>query len=116
LTPGETLFVVLSYEAVPGLQNDIARMWINPDPSTFRDPLFDPTVTLPDVIDNTTGTGTDIGIASILLRQSPAPNATLDELRVGTTWAAVTIPEPATLGLVVIGWAISFSRRKSRRT
>jgi hypothetical protein len=33
---------------------------------------------------------TDINIASIILRQSPAPSLTLDELRVGTTWASVT--------------------------
>ncbi|HEY3392787.1 MAG TPA: hypothetical protein VGK58_08770 [Lacipirellulaceae bacterium] len=94
LTVGETLFLVASYETVAGNQNDIARLWINPDPSTFNDPLFSPLTTPPTIIDNTTSTGSDIGIASILLRQGPAPHVTLDELRVGTDWASVTaIPE-----------------------
>jgi hypothetical protein len=110
MTVGETLFVVASYETVPGLQNDIARLWINPDPSTFRAA----TPPAPTLIDNTTGVGTDIGIASILLRQSPAPHVTVDELRVGTDWRSVTIPEPASLCLVLIGCLVTFSRRPAR--
>jgi hypothetical protein len=110
MTVGETLFIVASYETVPGAQNDIARLWINPDPDTFRDATPPP----PTLIDSTTGVGADIGIASILLRQSPAPHVTLDELRVGTTWAAVTIPEPATLWAALFGLAIAACRRRSR--
>jgi hypothetical protein len=94
LTVGDTLFVVGSYEAVAGAQNDVARLWINPSSSTFGDPLFSPLTTPPTLIDNSTGSGTDIGILSVLLRQSPAPFVTLDELRVGTSWADVTpVPE-----------------------
>jgi hypothetical protein len=101
LTVGDTLFVVASYETVAGAQNDIARLWINPSPSTFADAAFSPVTTPPTVIDNTTATGTDIGVFSILLRQSPTPDLSLDELRVGTTWADVTpIPEPAALGAI----------------
>jgi hypothetical protein len=107
MTPGETLFLVASSEMVPGNQNDIARLWINPDPSTFRD-VTPPPATL---IDNTTGIGTDIGAFSILLRQSPAPFLTLDELRVGDTWADVTIPEPTTVVLVALGMLAWLPRR-----
>ncbi|MEX0611510.1 MAG: hypothetical protein WD738_10765 [Pirellulales bacterium] len=104
LTVGDTLFLVASYEIVSGNQNDIARLWINPDPSTFADPSFSPLTTPPTLIDNTTATGTDISIASIILRQSPAPHLTLDEIRVGTEWADVTpIPEPASLLLLLAG-------------
>ncbi|MEX2170335.1 MAG: hypothetical protein WD851_13560 [Pirellulales bacterium] len=113
MTVGETLFVVGSYETVAGNQNDIARLWINPDPSTFADPAFSPLTTPPTLIDNTTLTGTDIGIASILLRQSLAPHLTLDELRVGTTWADVTpIPEPASLGLLLVGCVLLCGRNR----
>lgn len=110
MTPGETLFLVAASELVPGTQNDVSRLWINPDRSTLGD-ASPPPATL---IDNSTGTGTDIGVFSIILRQSPAPFLTLDELRVGTTWAAVTIPEPAAFGLVVFG-AIGLMSRRIRK-
>jgi hypothetical protein len=108
LNVGDTYFLVASYETVAGDQNDIARLWINPDPSTFADPGFSPLTTLPTVIDNTTGVGSDIGIASIILRQGPAPHVTLDEIRVGETWADVTplVPEPCSLALVLIGLGV----------
>jgi hypothetical protein len=112
LTVGETIFVVGSYESVPGAQNDIARLWINPNPSTFGDPAFSPLTTPPTVIDNSTATGTDIGIASILLRQSAAPHLTLDELRIGTDWASVTVPEPSSLALLVVSVGMMAWRRR----
>jgi hypothetical protein len=114
LTVGETIFIVASYEAAVGSQNDVARLWISPDPSTFGDPSFSPSTTPPTVQDVTTGTGTDIGIASIILRQGPAPHVTLDEIRVGTTWADVTpVPEPAGLGVAGIG-AVGLLHRRRR--
>ena len=116
LTVGDTLFVVASYEIVTGATNDIARLWINPNPSTFGDALFSPGTTPPTIADTSTGTGTDIGIASILLRQSPAPHLSLDELRVGDTWADVTplVPEPGSLALLAIGWAAVWRWRRVR--
>jgi MYXO-CTERM domain-containing protein len=90
LNVGDTYFLVGSVEAVAGLQNDPARLWINPAASTYGNTMFDPTTTPPTLIDNSTGSGTDVGLFSVLLRQSVAPHLTLDELRVGTTWASVT--------------------------
>jgi hypothetical protein len=113
LTVGDTLFVVGSYESVAGTTNDIARLWINPDPGTFADPAFSPLTTPPTVMDSSTGTGLDIGIFSIILRQSTAPHVTLDELRVGTTWADVTpVPEPAASILFGCGSVMLLAMRR----
>jgi hypothetical protein len=111
MTPGETLFLVASTEQVPGPQNDISRLWINPDPSFYGEPVPPPAT----LTDNTTGVGTDIGAFSIILRQSPAPFLTLDELRVGTTWGDVTpLPEPGTFGLLMLGAIGLLTRRRLR--
>jgi hypothetical protein len=113
LTVGDTIFIVASYEAVSGTQNDIARLWINPASNTLGDLSFDPNTTTPTLIDNSTGTGTDIGIASIILRQSAAPHLTLDELRIGSTWADVTpVPEPAVASLLALVGAGAMARRR----
>jgi hypothetical protein len=114
LTVGATIFIVGSYEAVVGTQNDIARLWINPNPSTFADGTFSPITTPPTLADTTTAIGTDIGIASVILRQSTAPLLTLDELRVGTTWADVTpVPEPMGLAGVAAFGLLAYRRRRA---
>ncbi|MEX2309596.1 MAG: hypothetical protein WD738_18625 [Pirellulales bacterium] len=109
MTPGETLFLVASTKLVPGLQNDVSSLWINPDPSTFRDASPPPAT----IVDDSTATGTDLGVFSIILRQSPAPFLTLDELRVGTTWRDVTIPEPTTFALLALS-AVGLLPRRFR--
>lgn len=102
-----THFIVASIEQVAGTGNDIARIWIDPDPSTFGSP----TVPAATRTDNTTG-GTDIGALSIILRQSPAPLFSLDEIRVGTTWGDVTAPEPASISLLGLCIAIGTLGRR----
>jgi hypothetical protein len=91
----DTLFVVASYEFVPGVSNDIARLWINPDPSTFGAATYPQ----PDVIvDNTNNISSDAdvnggSIQSFLIanRNAGQPNLMyVDELRLGTNWAQVT--------------------------
>jgi hypothetical protein len=104
LTVGDTYFIVASSEMNAGASNDVARLWINP--------VLNGTEPAPTAIDFTFAT-TDINVASIILRQGPAPHMTLDELRVGTTWQSV-IPEPASLCLVLIGCMFAFSRRGMR--
>jgi len=108
LSLSSTHFIVASIEQVTGTGNDIARIWIDPDPSTFAGP----TAPAPTRTDNSTG-GTDIGAFSIILRQSPAPFFTLDEIRVGTSWEDVTAPEPGTSVLVFLSsFFLGFAARR----
>ena len=104
LNVGETYFIVASSEIIPGPTNDIARLWINP--------ILNGLEPLPAAIDLTPAT-TDISAASIILRQGPAPQLMLDELRVGTDWVSVTIPEPASFGLLLVGCALICCRSRT---
>ena len=82
LAVGDTHFIVGSYDVT----NKVAKMWIDPDASTFSlasAPVF-------TVQDTNPGATFSSGIQSVLVRQSPAQFLTLDELRVGSTWADVT--------------------------
>jgi hypothetical protein len=108
----DTIFVVGSYEFVPGTGNDVSRLWVNPSSATFAAETAPPPTL--------TGTGgTDLsGIQGFLLRgASGSPAGTMDELRIGTSWAAVTpVPEPSGMllaglgGLLAAGYAVR--RRK----
>lgn len=110
LNVNQTYFMVGAYTFNPGLNDDVASLWINPGNLDLSTPPA-PTVTI---------TGPDVTggqIASILLRQSPAPFLRVDELRVGTDWDSVTAPEPGTLWLVAVGcmaWCGARGRRVSR--
>ena len=97
MTLGSTHFIVAGYTFnTASTVDDVASLWIDPDPNTFLGGV-PPTPTV-------TGTGGDVtgaGILSLLLRQSPAPKSTLDEIRVGTDWTSVTVPEPGTCVLLL---------------
>jgi hypothetical protein len=101
---GTTYFIVASYTFNPGTGDDVSSVWINP---SGLGAASAPTPTM-------TGTGgTDLAdIESILLRQSPAPQLTLDELRVGTSWAGVTaIPEPSPIVVLLLVSALLVAAR-----
>ena len=109
---GETFFLVGSYNIVEGTANDFAELWVNPDPTTFGAGTA-PAATL------TSGTGSDLpaaqGIESFFFRQNNnAPRQmTADELRVDTTWAGVTVPEPGALAPVALAaFALAARRRR----
>ena len=87
-----TVFLVASYEFVTGTGNDVSSLWINPAPATFGETAI-PTATVTH-----TG-GTDMtAISQFLVRGAAgSPVGLLDELRVGTTWASVTPPEPTVI-------------------
>lgn len=132
---GATQFVVGRYtmfdnNGVPETalgNNDVATLWINPDPNDFGaliapspDRGSGPGGNDPPAANNT--------IQSFFLRQAGSANGPnvadviiADELRVGTTWAAVTppivIPEPGGLSLIALGGcaALTAGRRSRRR-
>lgn len=83
-TVNTNILVVVAYQIVSGVTNDVVSLWINPSLGGSQ-----PAATL-------TGTNTLTDLANlnrVLIRQDAAtstPNIEIDELRIGTTWASVT--------------------------
>ena len=102
-----TVFIVGSYTFNAGATNDVSNLWINPDASTFNTGST-PTATL-----TATG-GTDRTIINQFLLRGAAgsPAGVFDELRIGTTWASVAVPEPATALLGAFGLLGLLRRRR----
>jgi hypothetical protein len=116
-TTADTVFLVAKYQFNTGSSSDdVASLWINPDPSTFGT-LNEPT---PDA----TSTGGDISqlqIGSFFFYQrlNAQSNAiAMDELRIADTWDAVTsIPEPGSLmGLAFVMVPLLSRTRRGRRS
>lgn len=93
ISVGETIFVVIKQEIIPGTQNDIYSLWINP-PKQFFGTNED---NLPPV-SATVGQNADDGAED---QSATGPgrwgfacgaNAEIDEIRIGTFWAEVTPP------------------------
>ena len=115
-TVGETLFLVGRYTFNPGTTtDDVADLWINPDPSTFGNVASIPVPTVSSVPN--VGIVDLAAVRSFFLRQNNTGAASMiaDELRVDTTWAGVTpVPEP---GAGLIGLALAtgaLARRRGR--
>lgn len=127
-------FVVLKYTFNPSAtNNDTVSMWINPIASTLGDNAGEATAGgaggsyYSAVNASVTTASLDASqIQSFMLLglgQASAANVnksidtTLDELRIGTTWADVTpaIPEPGTISLCIVGALGLGLRRSSKR-
>ena len=97
-TTNQTIFLVGSYtfNTVATTNDDLAQLWINPDPSTFGSATPPPPLLV-------TSAGPDITanqIASFIFVQRSTTQPALmfaDELRMGRTWADVTPPVTITL-------------------
>lgn len=83
---GETYFVVGAYTFVNGSQNDIARLWIDPE-------LGLPTPPPPTITDQWSASNDLNSIVHFFFRRDSAtktPDVDIDELRIGRSWADVT--------------------------
>jgi hypothetical protein len=110
-----------SYTFEPGADDDDARLWINPAPGTFgaASPPLETVLADAESIGGSENLAAG-GIQSFHVRNVDAatsgigwdPVFQMDELRIGTTWASVTIPEPASLGLLMIGCVLLVIRRQ----
>jgi hypothetical protein len=91
LNPGTTYLVVISYQLITGQSNDVVKMWVNP-PIGNSEPAANVSQTTATVTDNA-------DVARFFVRQgtTTTPNASIDGIRVGSTWASVagtvTIPD-----------------------
>ncbi len=84
LNPGTTYLIAMSYEVITGTANDVASVWINPP--------VDGTQPTPDL---TQIAGVDLAeVARFVVRQgsSGTPNASIDGIRVATTWTEIFPP------------------------
>ena len=89
-----TYLIVASYEFLDGTTNDVCKLWINPDVSTFG-----ASTPPPETLTSTNNTTDLTSVARVQVRQDAStktPFIEMDELRIGTTWAAVTPPSGST--------------------
>ena len=87
----QTFFVVVRQHIIPGAQNDVYDLWINPPANTFFTNETD--VPLPDATVGaltTDGTEDSSGTGPGRFVVASGANANFDEFRVGGTWADVT--------------------------
>lgn len=88
---GKTYLLVLKYEFIDGSSNDITSLWVNP--ADFKN---EPTTTLIGTISQGDASATN-GLQGIEIRQGQnferlTPTATIDVIRVATTWAELFNP------------------------
>ncbi|HEX2477060.1 MAG TPA: hypothetical protein VHK01_20060 [Lacipirellulaceae bacterium] len=117
LSQDETVFFVGSYQYLPGAaDNDVARLWINPDPATFGRSeadlemamdwnvqamsdtveIFQPPGDPPPPAQNYPANDMTNVVTFFLRNIGGAPaDSRFDELRIGYSWASVTDPMEA---------------------
>ncbi|WP_269540446.1 hypothetical protein [Cerasicoccus fimbriatus] len=111
-SPGQTILLIGSYTNGTGEAN----FWVNPDSSSFGS-ISAPTPYISD-------TGNNSRLIQMMLinsgtSASTRPGFSIDEIRVGTSWADVTpanIPEPGETALIISGvlLSVAWMRRRSR--
>jgi len=117
LTAGSTVFVVVAHTLNPGTDDDVAQLWINPDPSTFgTNNIPSPNATSSSAASSSVIVPDSTQIASFFLRNNGVEPSTtqVDEVRVDNTWAGVTgaVPEPGTGALALSVCALLAIRRR----
>jgi len=117
---GDTVLVVGAYDFVAGANNDMARMWISPNPADFGNALA-PTATLTSAPGGSVADSSANVLAFNLRNVNTVGTPTgvlFDELRVGTSWADVmpsAVPEPAAACLLGSGLLLVIVRYRARK-
>jgi hypothetical protein len=131
LLPGETVFLVGKFEIGSGNHDDVASLYLNPDPTGAEPALASAvsdgatTATFDYLYNGTTGAPLAVAdankIRSFFLRANSLEPSSMriDEIRIGASWDEVTgkifIPEPATLSLLAVAVAASLAHRRRGR-
>lgn len=87
LPVGTTALVVISYQLVAGATNDVCNMWVNP---VITSPEPAPTFTQVSASDNA-----DVGRFFFRQGNAGTPNASVDGVRVGNSWADLITAPPS---------------------
>lgn len=82
LPVGTTVLVVVSYQLVAGSNNDVCKLWINPDLSSAE-----PATALSQISGSDNN---DTGKFFFKQNGITTPNASVDGLRIGESWASLT--------------------------
>jgi hypothetical protein len=113
---GDTVFVVGRWDLIVGPQNDVASLYLNPDPlqpepatpNAVSRAVDSPAGASGDYLYTAGGTQAQLEtkIRSFFLRSNTVEptNISIDEIRIGSSWNDVTqqVPEPATFGLLSV--------------
>ena len=91
IAAGQTVFVVIRQQILPGAQNDVYYLWINPPRESFgagEDNLPPPSTSVGQNTDDGAEDTSNTGPGRFVI--GSGANTEFDELRIGTTWADVT--------------------------
>lgn len=117
LNPAETYLLVWRYKYVDGSGNDELALWVNPPATSFG--ASEDAVPTPTVVTTTGPDDTGIFAFHFTVRSSTQYNGggdyALDDLRIGTTWASVVVPEPTTAVLIGFGFLALWQGRRIRQ-
>jgi hypothetical protein len=122
--PGQTVLLVGKFEIGPGNHDDVASLYLNPDPNAAEPAVASAVsagaaTTTFDYLYNAT-TGAPLAVAdankfrSFFLRANSLEpsNINIDDIRIGNSWEEVTIPEPATLSMLAMAVAALLALRR----
>jgi hypothetical protein len=108
----QTLFIVVAYTMNPTTNTNVAKLYINPTPGSLESSNTVSAQTVPGVHE------LEAGLNGFVLKDDThmPSGMSMDELRIGDTWADVTpsAPEPTAIALLGAPAVLTLSRRRRR--